>query len=125
MLCIQRINAYTKTHLPEPTYSHSFRVYHYGLAIKQYRFPEWTFDDETYFLSYMLHDIGTTRKNLRASKLSFELHGGLIELDVLQAQEASAGGLDAIAPKDQAESVAEAVIRHQDFCEKGKITALS
>jgi hypothetical protein len=30
----------------------------------------------------------------------------------------------AVAPKDQAESVAEAVMRHQDLCEKGKITAL-
>lgn len=121
----QRINAYAKAHLPEPTYNHSLRVYHYGLAIKQYRFPEWAFTDETYFLSCVLHDIGTTKDNLRASKLSFEFHGGLIALDVLQSQEASAiGGPDAIAPKDQAESVAEAVIRHQDLCEKGKITAL-
>jgi cyanamide hydratase len=121
----QRINAYAKAHLPEPTYNHSLRVYHYGLAIKQYRFPEWAFTDETYFLSCLLHDIGTTKGNLRASKLSFEYHGGLIVLDIIQREDTSeVTNPNVIAPKDQAESVAEAVIRHQDLCEKGKITAL-
>src|SRR3954454_7352836 len=36
----QRIDVYAKAHLPEPTYNHCLRVYHYGLAIRQYRFPE-------------------------------------------------------------------------------------
>lgn len=38
-------------------------------------------------------------------------------LDVLQKPESA-------APKDQAESVAEAIIRHQDLCNEGKITAV-
>ncbi|KAJ5552026.1 hypothetical protein N7535_000027 [Penicillium sp. DV-2018c] len=117
----QRVNEYVKSRLPEPTYNHSLRVYHFGLAIKRYRFPEWSFTDETYFLACLLHDIGTTPEFLRATKLSFEFYGGLKTLEVLQSVE---GGSDAVAPKDQAEGVAEAVIRHQDLCQKGKITAL-
>jgi HD domain protein, cyanamide hydratase family len=72
----QRINEYAKSHLPEPTYNHSLRVYHFGLAIKRYRFPEWAFTDETYFLACLLHDIGTTQDNLEATKMSFESLGG-------------------------------------------------
>jgi cyanamide hydratase len=121
----RRINEYVKSRLPEPTYNHSLRVYHFGLAIKRYRFPEWTFTDETYFLACVLHDIGTTSENLRATKMSFEFFGGLETLEVLQHSLSSVeGGSADVAPKDQAESVAEAVIRHQDLCEKGKITAL-
>jgi cyanamide hydratase len=65
------------------------RVYHYGLAIKQYRFParsfpDWDFDHETYFLACVLHDIGTTKENLRATRLSFEFLGGMLALRVLQ-----------------------------------------
>ncbi|KAJ5131550.1 uncharacterized protein N7515_007589 [Penicillium bovifimosum] len=119
----RRINEYAKSCLPEPTYNHSLRVYHFGLAIKRYRFPEWTLTDETYFLACLLHDIGTTSEHLRATKLSFEFFGGLKTLEVLQ-HSSSAEGSDAVAPKDQAEGVAEAVIRHQDLCQKGKITAL-
>lgn len=121
----QRINEYAKSHLPEPTYNHSLRVYYFGLAIKRYRFPEWAFTDETYFLACLLHDIGTTQSNLEDTKMSFEFFGGLKALEVLQnLQPSFVGGSVAVAPKDQAEGVAEAVIRHQDLCEKGKITAL-
>ncbi|KAJ5175967.1 urea hydro-lyase/cyanamide hydratase [Penicillium canariense] len=117
----QRIDAYAKAHLPTPTYNHSLRVYHYGIAIKRYRFPTWAFSDETYFLACLLHDIGTTEENLNATKMSFEFYGGFLALDVLQHQGDSK---NATAPKDQAESVAEAIIRHQDLCQKGKITAV-
>ncbi|KKZ68559.1 hypothetical protein EMCG_01007 [[Emmonsia] crescens] len=43
----KRIQAYALAHLPLPTYNHSMRVYHFGLAIKRYRFPTWSFSDET------------------------------------------------------------------------------
>jgi len=116
----KRIDAYAKAHLPEETYNHSLRVYHYGLAIKQYRFPTWSFTDETYFLSCLLHDIGTTEENLTGTKMSFEFYGGWLALDVLRKSESK----EDAAPKDQAESVVEAIIRHQDLCEVGKITAV-
>jgi cyanamide hydratase len=113
----RRVNEYAKSHLAVPTYNHSLRVYHYGLAMKSYLFPTWEFTDETYFLACILHDIGTTEENLQSTKLSFEFYGGFLALDILQKPEAA-------APRDQAESVVEAIIRHQDLCEKGKITAV-
>ena len=119
-----RINEYALANLPTPTYNHSRRVYHYGLAIRNYRFPfpEWEFDDETWFCACLLHDIGTTGANLEGSRLSFEFKGGFLALGVLQEKQQGEG--DGIAPQDQAESIAEAIIRHQDLCSKGNITAL-
>lgn len=144
-----RINAYALSNLTPQTYNHSRRVYHYGLAIKNHRFPEWEFSDETYFCACMLHDIGAMEKNLTSTRLSFEFAGGILALRVLQDVNAdgdvdvdSTTGLDGadadgdidaeermhkgqeIAPQDQAESIAEAIMRHQDLCSQGKITAL-
>ncbi len=51
-----------------------------------------------------------------ATLLSFEFYGGLIAHDLL-AREG--------APQPQAESVAEAVMRHQDLGETGALTALA
>ncbi|KAJ5901867.1 HD domain containing protein [Penicillium taxi] len=123
----QRINTYALSRLSEPTYNHSLRVYHYGIAIKRFRFssPDWDFSDETYFLACVLHDIGTTDEHIHGTKLSFEFFGGMLALQLLQ----SSGDLmesdsSIIAPREQAESVAEAIIRHQDLCEVGKITAV-
>ncbi|KAE8360844.1 hypothetical protein BDV27DRAFT_133871 [Aspergillus caelatus] len=118
----RRINTYAQSHLPLPTYNHSLRVYHFGLAMRRHLFPSWTFTDETYFLACLLHDIGATEDNLTSTKLSFEFFGGLIALNVLQ--ETTDSSQDTAAPRDQAESVAEAIIRHQDLCSTGKITAV-
>ena len=63
----------------------------------------------------MLHDIGTTDTNIRATLLSFEFYGGLLSLDLLR----SLG-----APKEQAENVAETVIRHQDLGDEGTVTRI-
>lgn len=84
--------------------------------IQTQHFPHWKFDDETYLLACLLHDIGTTDKNLNATMMSFEFYGGFLALELLTK--------DRQAPKAQAESVTEAIIRHQDLGESGKITAL-
>ncbi len=47
--------------------------------------------------------------------MSFEFYGGYLSLDILRSHH---------APIEQAEAVAEAVIRHQDIGESGKITTL-
>jgi len=122
----QRINIYARTNLPEPTYNHSLRVYHFGLAIKKYRFhsSDWDFTDETYFLACLLHDIGTTDENLSRTHLSFEFYGGFLALDILQGRSETQSDSDAVSTREQAESVAEAIIRHQDLCSVGKITAV-
>ena len=72
--------------------------------------------DETYLLTCLLHDIGTTDKNLSATLLSFEFYGGYLALDLLHKE--------LHAPVSQAESVAEAIIRHQDPGESGKISSV-
>ena len=87
-----------------------------GKAIQTQQFPDWNFTDETYLLGCLLHDIGTTDKNLPTTLMSFEFYGGLLALELLQK--------DHHAPKAQAESVCEAIIRHQDLGESGKITTL-
>ncbi|KFY50638.1 hypothetical protein V495_00143 [Pseudogymnoascus sp. VKM F-4514 (FW-929)] len=126
---------YAKHELPIETFNHSMRVLYYGiptlaycwqylsntpapgLAIARFSFPDllsesWT---TTYLLTSLLHDIGTTDTNISATLLSFEFHSGLLVLDVLQKEG---------APKAMAESVAEAVIRHQDLGETGTITSI-
>jgi len=108
---------YAKNELAIETYNHSMRVYYYGKAILAQAFPSWSSPsfDETYFLSCMFHDIGTTDKNIHATLLSFEFYGGYLALDVLKSLK---------APKEQAENVAETVIRHQDLGETGTITRI-
>jgi cyanamide hydratase len=86
------------------------------MAIQTQQFPSWRLSPETYLLTCLLHDIGTTDKNISATLMSFEFYGGLIALDLLHKQHH--------APIEQAEAVAEAVIRHQDIGESGKITEL-
>jgi cyanamide hydratase family protein with HD domain len=87
-----------------------------GKAIHIQQFPEWEFTDETYLLICLLHDIGTTDKNISATLMSFEFYGGQIALDLLHKTHH--------APIEQAESIAEAVIRHQDIGNVGTITTI-
>lgn len=83
--------------------------------IKQH-FPSFEPFTETFFLTCLLHDIGTTDKNLKATKLSFEFYGGILALQLLSSKLG--------APQSQAESVAETIIRHQDLGETGTISSL-
>jgi cyanamide hydratase len=65
---------------------------------------------ETFFLSCMLHDIGTVPENIKSTRLSFELWGAIHALQLLPSFGASV---------DQAECVAEVVNRHQDLGDTG------
>lgn len=109
---------YAKKELREETFNHSMRVYYYGRAMQIHLSPTHPLpvSDETYLLTCLLHDIGTTDKNLSATLLSFEFYGGYLALDLLHKS--------LHAPISQAESVAEAIIRHQDPGESGKISSV-
>ncbi|RFU30003.1 hypothetical protein B7463_g6338, partial [Scytalidium lignicola] len=111
------VHQYAKDKLPVETFNHSMRVYYYGQAILTHAFPSWSTPsfNETYYLSCLLHDIGTTDENLNKTLMSFEFYGGLIVLDLLKKEG---------APSEQAENVAEAVIRHQDLGDEGTITRI-
>jgi len=132
-----RVDEYVRSKLDADTYRHSLRVYSYGCAIARECFPEFGLTagselDETWFLTAMLHDIGTTAEFLTSTRLSYEFWAGYHALALLQDPAVTGGGggggggsTEAVAPRDQAESVAEAIIRHQDVQEKGKITLVT
>ncbi|KAF7328715.1 Cyanamide hydratase [Mycena venus] len=98
------------------TFNHSNRVYIYGAAIAKSHFPEWNYDNETWYLACLLHDIGTANKFLATTKMSFEFKGAIVARDLIL----QLGGVE-----DQADSVCEAIVRHQDiFVKGGNITQI-
>ncbi|KAI9677070.1 MAG: hypothetical protein M1817_006909 [Caeruleum heppii] len=111
-----RIQEYAQRELQEETFNHSMRVYYYGQVIASQQFPDWQYSTETYFLTCLLHDIGTTTKNLNATLMSFEFYGGFLAYQLLLKE--------CGAPQAQGEAVVEAIIRHQDLGKEGKISTL-
>ncbi|TDL26796.1 cyanamide hydratase [Rickenella mellea] len=113
---VRYVKEFVKGHLNEQTFNHSNRVYIYGTALVKTHFPSWSYDSETYYLACLLHDIGTASAFLATTKMSFEFKGAIIARDTIL----SAGGNE-----DQADSVCEAVVRHQDiFVTGGNITMI-
>lgn len=128
----QRIHNYAKQQFDDDTYRHSLRVFSYGCAIARECFPNWKLDvgstlEETWFCCAMMHDIGTTERNLTSTRLSYEFWAGVHVLEILQDSRTTGdvGGTESDATKEQAESVCEAIIRHQDVQDKGSITLLT
>ncbi|KAF9733690.1 hypothetical protein PMIN06_006532 [Paraphaeosphaeria minitans] len=111
----KKVKDYAKERLPEGVYNHSMRVYYYGASIAQKHLPSFLPSLETYYLTSLLHDIGTTPENIHGTLLSFEFYGGYVAMDLLKGYGAS---------REQAESVAEAIIRHQDLGDVGTITTV-
>ncbi|KAG5653544.1 hypothetical protein H0H81_012353 [Sphagnurus paluster] len=99
--------------LNEQTFNHSHRVYIYGVALVTTHFPEWNYDLETYYLACLLHDIGTAERYLATTKLSFEFKGAIVARDLIL----KVGGVE-----DQADSVCDAIVRHQDIFVKGYVS---
>ncbi|CAI5756740.1 unnamed protein product [Candida verbasci] len=110
------IHDYAKEKLPIEAFNHSVRVYLYSLAIIHDQFPDWKLDHEVIFVTSLLHDIGTTDHNLKATKMSFEFYGGIISRDLILKQ--------TDCNQEFADAVTEAIIRHQDLGESGYITTL-
>lgn len=80
------------------------------MALVKTHFPQWSYDQETYYLACLLHDIGTAEKFLSTTKMSFEFKGAIVARDLIL----QVGGVE-----DQADSVCDAIIRHQDIFVKG------
>ncbi|KAJ5794946.1 hypothetical protein N7457_001545 [Penicillium paradoxum] len=106
---------YAKGTLHHETFNHSMRVYFYGMSITKQQFPKQaaTLNPVTWALTCLLHDLGTAEENLTATRMSFDIYGGIKALSVLK---------DFGASTDQAEAVAEAIIRHQDMGVDGTLT---
>ncbi|KAK5715762.1 hypothetical protein LTR17_016672 [Elasticomyces elasticus] len=119
---VRQAQEYVKQALSKETYNHSLRVYCYGHTIVSQHFRGWITSTkvqesffETWALTCLFHDLATTPENRDDTHMSFEFHGGFMALQRLQ---------ELGAPKAQAESVCEAIIRHQDPGETGMITRL-
>lgn len=135
---VKRITAYARSKLSAATFAHSMRVYHYGLAIAGQCFLDWNVTPgsalaETWFLTAILHDIGTADGFLDATRLSFEFWGGMHahrillqpELTSTAEEEGETAAGDSTARVEQAESVMEAIFRHQDIQDKGQVTTMT
>ncbi len=112
------------------------RVYHYGVAIAGQCFPDWNITpgsklEETWFLTAILHDIGTADGFLDGTKMSFEFWGGmhahriLLQPELTSTQVGAAEEVHSVAPLEQAESVMEAILRHQDIQDQGNVTTMT
>ncbi|KAK7682007.1 hypothetical protein QCA50_014971 [Cerrena zonata] len=113
---VTAVKEFVKNELNEQTFNHSNRVYYYGTALVKTHFPDWEYDNETYYLACLLHDIGTADKFLSTTKMSFEFKGAIIARDLIITK----GGHG-----DQADGVCEAIVRHQDlFVKGGNITMI-
>lgn len=118
---VKKAQDHVKKILPKQTYNHSLRVYCFGHAIVTQHFRQWVEGSvkdaffETWALTCLYHDIATTEEHRNDTHMSFEWHGGFQALQELQ----SFG-----APKAQAESVCESIIRHQDPGETGTISRM-
>jgi cyanamide hydratase len=114
---VQKAQEHVKSVLPQETYNHSLRVYSYGHTILTQHFPGCISSNffETWALTCLYHDIATTPENRDATHMSFEWFGGFMALQELQIFG---------APRAQAESVCEAIIRHQDPGETGMISRM-
>ncbi|SJL11033.1 related to Cyanamide hydratase [Armillaria ostoyae] len=113
---VQKVKAFVSEHLDEQTFNHSNRVFIYGAALTRTHFPAWSYDLETYYLACLLHDIGTADRFLSTTKLSFEFKGAIVARDLIL----QLGGAE-----DQADSVCDAIVRHQDiFVKGGNITMI-
>ncbi|BCS25530.1 putative cyanamide hydratase [Aspergillus puulaauensis] len=106
---------YAKEKLHPETLNHSMRVYFYGMAITKQQFPEQAkaLNPVTWALTCLLHDLGTADENLTATRMSFDIYGGIKALNILK---------DLGATADQAEAASEAIIRHEDMGVDGTIT---
>ncbi|KAL7920144.1 hypothetical protein ACQKWADRAFT_299468 [Trichoderma austrokoningii] len=106
---------YVQKTLPRETLHHSMRVYFYGMIITKQQFPEIaaSLNPATWALTCLLHDIGTTEENLTATRMSFDIYGGIKALGIVK---------DFGATQDQAEAVSEGIIRHEDMGVDGTIT---
>lgn len=76
-----RVDQYAKAKLSPDTYRHSLRVYSYWRAIAQECFRDWGLIsgsplDETWFLTALLYDIGTTDDFIHNIRLSYEFFSG-------------------------------------------------
>lgn len=124
---VRWIEHYAKAHLSPETFNHSMRVYYIGSAVlRSYLSSTWgrslSQDPTTYFVSALLHDIGTTEAHIGATHLSFEYYGGIYARELI-LKNGRQHGVDDAYTGGMADSVCETIIRHQDVGKRGFVSA--
>ncbi|XPS93880.1 Cyanamide hydratase [Ascochyta lentis] len=106
---------FAKTRLSPEAYNHSMRVFYWGNVIAKHLLPEhaMSLSPVTWALTCLLHDIGTAEAYFTSTRMSFDIYGGIKAMEVLKVLGST---------HDQAEAVAEAIIRHEDMGVDGTIT---
>ncbi|RFN50633.1 cyanamide hydratase [Fusarium flagelliforme] len=114
---VAEAQAFAKARLSPEAYNHSMRVFYWGTIIAKRLLPEHaqSLSPATWALTCLLHDIGTAEAYFTSTRMSFDIYGGIKAMEVLKVLGGST---------DQAEAVAEAIIRHQDMGVDGTITFL-
>jgi cyanamide hydratase len=121
-LLAKRLTDRVLLNLPRMTVDHISRVYYYAFAIVATHFPEWIGGGglkspflETLFLACLYHDIAVVEKTRATSNMSFEFLGGIIALQDMMGHG---------APRAQAESVCEALVRLRLNSTSGSLSRL-
>ncbi|RGP70210.1 cyanamide hydratase [Fusarium sporotrichioides] len=131
---VAEAQSFAKERLSPEAYNHSMRVFYWGTLCVSKTQKYWltcqqgnilakrllpehfeALSTSTWALTCLLHDIGTAEVFFTSTHMSFDLYGGIKAMEVLKVL----GGTT-----DQAEAVAEAIIRHQDVGVDGTITFL-
>ncbi|RKL51781.1 Cyanamide hydratase [Fusarium oxysporum] len=114
---VSEAQAFVKARLSQEAYNHSMRVFYWGSIIAKRLLPEHAeaLSPSTWALTCLLHDIGTAEAYFTSTRMSFDIYGGIKAMEVLKVLGSS---------DDQAEAVAEAIIRHEDMGVDGSITFL-
>ncbi|THV72758.1 cyanamide hydratase [Aureobasidium pullulans] len=107
--------AFVKKRLSPEAFNHSMRVFYWGYVIGKHLLPEHAAElsPVTWALTCLLHDIGTAEEYFTSTRMSFDIYGGIKAMEVLKVLGST---------NDQAEAVAEAIIRHEDMGIDGTIT---
>lgn len=71
----REVDAFAQKHLDTGTYRHSNRIYYFGLAILRATLPHLAqqVDDETWYITCLLHDIGLAEAFHLTTEMSFEV----------------------------------------------------
>ncbi|KAJ4315045.1 hypothetical protein N0V94_006157 [Neodidymelliopsis sp. IMI 364377] len=106
---------FAKAKLSPEAYNHSMRVFYWGTIIAKQLLPDHAehLSPATWALTCLLHDIGTAEAFFNSTRMSFDIYGGIKAMEVLKTLGST---------HDQAEAVAEAIIRHEDMGVDGTIT---
>jgi len=75
------VEEFAKSHLDPKAFNHSNRIFYFGLGIIKDTFPDYVIDEETWYCTCLLHDIGLAEKFHLTTKMSFEVCPDLLTVN--------------------------------------------